>query len=346
MKTVLKAIALVVALSAISAPAQSYSWDRAMALFHQQQWESAADAFQKIELSFPGQTDAYLYAGKAFSNLNRFSDADAALQKYVVSHPQSYEALYLLAYVRFREDKPEDSLELSTRAAKIATPKADDLKIVALDYVLLKDLSSAERYLRQALAMHPQDPEMRYSMARVLYEENKFDLAVAEFKELLRLDPGNLKAQDNLGLALEGKGEMQAAAAAYRKAIEMESAAQPHSEQPYINLGALLNKLNDANGALPPLLRAAEIAPRSAKAHLELGRAYVSLDRLEDAQRELEESARLQPEEGAAHYLLGRVYRRLGNNDQAAKEFALTEEIIRTRRAQSSGTGGMGTPSR
>ena len=63
-------------------------------------------------------------------NLSQFKDAAEALQAYIASHPQSYDAMYLLAYVFFREDEPKESLQLFTDAAKLKTPTSDHLKIV------------------------------------------------------------------------------------------------------------------------------------------------------------------------------------------------------------------------
>ncbi|MBZ5679881.1 MAG: tetratricopeptide repeat protein [Acidobacteriia bacterium] len=320
-------IALLAAMAPL-ARTQSPSFVAAMKLFQQQRWEEAASAFQAIETSSPGETDALLYKGKSLINLGRFADADPALVAYSAAHPQSDETLYLLAYTHFREGKPEESLNLSTRAAKLRAPEADDLKIVALDYVLLNDLASASRYLQQSLQLKPNNVEARYALGRVLYQQNQFDQAITAFQEVLRIDPRNVKAQDNLGLAWEGKNETEQAIAAYQKAIEMDKAAAHHYEQPFLNLGTLLSKLNRSEAAIPLLTRAIEIDAGSAQAHLELGRAYFNASQMDKAQGELEEAARLQPQKRETHYLLGRLYQRLGKTDQAKDEFKTTEDLI------------------
>src|SRR4051794_30463131 len=129
-----------VVLLAGGASSQDNAWQHGMQLFQARLWTESAAAFQTIEASSPGQTDALLFVGRSLINLNRFSDAERALDAYVAAHKQSDEALYLLAFVKFRENQPAESLRLSTEAAKLKPPRADDLKIVAMDYVLLNDL--------------------------------------------------------------------------------------------------------------------------------------------------------------------------------------------------------------
>jgi tetratricopeptide (TPR) repeat protein len=321
--------------------AQSLSFDEAVRLFQEKKWAQAAPAFEQIEAAQPNQTDALLYQGKCLSNLGRFGDADSVLAKYVGMHPKSNDATSLLAYVRFREDKPKDSLQLFTAAAALQTPTPDDLKIVALDYVLLNDFDDAGRYLEIALQMDPANIEARYHLGRVRYQQNRFDEAIAAFQQVLRLDPSNIKAENNLGLSLEAENQVEPALAAYRKAIDLDHAGAIHTEQPYLNLGVLLGKSNRPGEAVSPLTLAAQIAPKSGKLHYELGKIYFTLSQFENARHELEMSVQLDNGSRESHFLLGRTYQRLGQADLAAKEFKTTEQLIHT---QDAGSGAMSSP--
>jgi tetratricopeptide (TPR) repeat protein len=329
-------LVLAVLLSAAAA-AQTGICDQAATLFGERRWAEAAEAFANCDKAAPGQTDALLYRGKALVNQQEFPKAADSLQSYSTAHPESDDALYLLGYVRFRQDQPKESLALFTQAAKRKPPAADDLKIAALDYVLLSDYTSAARYLEQSLQMNPDDVEARYHLGRVRYQQNQFDPAIAAFEEVLRRNPGDVKAEDNLGLCLEAKGRVDAAIAAYRKAIAMESVSSSRNEQPYLNLGKLLTTLNRAIEAVPVLVQAAAIAPGSATIHYELGRAQFNLEHFELAGEQLERAVALDPNNSAPHYLLGRIYQRMGKREQSAQQFKLTEELIRQQNAKSGG---------
>jgi len=321
---------------------QAADFDQAMALFRQKRWKQAATAFANTEKIQPGKTDALLFQGKCLVNLGQFAEADTTLQAYVTGHPKSEDAAYLLAYTYFREDKPKESLQSFTTAAQLKTPTADDLKIVALDYVLLNDYRDAGHYLEEALKIDPENVEVRYHLGRVRYQQNQFDQAIVEFQEVLKRDPGNVKAQDNLGLSLEAENQLDRAIAEYRKAIALDDASTVHSAQPYLNLGALLSKANKSEEASALLAKAAEIDPKSSKIHYELGKAYFDLNRLEDSRKEVGEAVRLDTKNAPAHYLLGRIYQRTGKPDLAAQQFKLTDELMRS---QGENSGGMGMAS-
>jgi tetratricopeptide (TPR) repeat protein len=310
---------------------QASCFDPAMQLFQQRRWAESAAAFVECEKSDPVKTDALLYRGKALVNLGQFADAAAALEGYRQNHPQSDDAAYLLAYARFRQNQPKESLRLFTEAAKLKHPTADDLKVVALDYVLLNDYDDAARYLEESLAMDPGNIEARYHLGRVRYQQNRFDLAIAAFREVLRRDPRNIKAQDNLGLSLEAKNEVDAALVAYREAIKLDETLPLHDEQPYLNLGALLAKSGRTEEAIPLLVRAAALAPNSGKIHYQLARAYFDKNNFEDALRESTKAVSLDPDQSSNHYLLGRIYQRSGSPELAAEQFRLTEKLIHSK---------------
>ncbi len=333
--------ALLVIAVCIAVPAfpQANGMQPAMVLFQQQRWAECAAAFEKVEKEQPGATDALLYEGKCLINLGHFKDADTIIRSYIAAHPQSEDGAYLVAYVLFREDKPKESLALYTSAGKIKPPTADDLKIVALDYVLLNDFSDAGRYLDIALKLEPNNLEARYHLGRVRYEQNRFDEAIAAFQEVLKHDPNNVKAEDNLGLSFEAKNETDQAISGYRKAIEFDTSAKAHTEQPYLDLGTLLIKLNQPEKAVPVLSRAAEINPKSSKVRYQLGKAYFDTNRLPDARNEAEKAASLNPDDVPTHYLLGKIYQRLGKSDLAAQQFKLTETLTRSQEMKSGGMG-------
>ena len=319
--------------------AQNDLYTQALEMFHQHQWSESAAAFQQYEKTQPGKSDASLYAAKAFINLDQIPDAVKILEPYVTNNPKSDDAVYLLAYLRFRQDKPRESLKLYTAGAKLKTPSSDDLKIVSLDYVLLNDYNDAAKYLEDSLKMDPNNLEARYHLGRVRYQQNKFDEAVAAFQEVVRQDPTNAKAEANLGLSLEGKNENMQAISVYRKAIELDEVSANHNEQPYLDLGVLLGKLGRTPEAIPLLTKAAQIQPKSAKARYELGKACLTQNQLDEAQKQIEEAVKLDAANSSNHYLLGRIYQKQGKKDLAAQQFAMTNTLIDKKHASSNDTG-------
>jgi tetratricopeptide (TPR) repeat protein len=326
--------------------AESTSFEQAMQLFQQHHWAEAAAAFAECEKKDPAKTPASLYEGKAFVNLGQFDEAASALENYRNANPRSEDAAYLLAYVRFRQDKPKESLELFTEAARLHNPTSDDLKVIGLDYVLLRDYDDAARYLEEALAADRGNVEARYHLGRVRYQQNRFDSAIAAFEDVLRREPGSVKAQNNLGLSFEAKNEVEAALDSYRKAVKLDEGLPVHTDQPYLNLGTLLAKSGHPEEAISFLARAVQITPNSAQTRYQLAKAYFDLNRNDDALQQAQAAVQFDPQDSSNHYLLGRIYQRSGKADLAKEQFRLTEQLIHAKSANSDSGMGSGTSPR
>ena len=192
--------------------------------------------------------------------------------------------------------------------------------MVASDYVLLKDYPDADRWFSKAVEWNPTDALGWYYLGRTKYNENRFDEAIAAFEHCLKLEPQNVKAEDNLGLSYEGLNRYEEAMAAYRSAIEWQKAAAVKNAGPFVDLGGLLVDTDRTEEGLPYLLEAVQLAPEDYKVHRQLGKAYAHLNQLQKAGAELEKAAELAPENAPVHFMLAQVYRRQGLLDKAKTE--------------------------
>lgn len=302
-------------------------FDQGIAEFRAGNYLSAASLFARAETAAPGQTDALLYAAKSLVHLQNFAAADDALRRYLLSHSNSSDALYMLGFVLNRQNRPSDSLHVYTQAAALAPPTGDDLKIVALDYVLLDDYTNAIRWLEKAVERDPRNEDAWYYLGRAYYTKARLGEARRAFETVLTLNPHSSRAENNLGLILETDGQPAAAMEAYRTSIAWQEQNSHPSEQPYVNLGNLLVEQGQPKEAIAPLERAATLAPKNAYCHLSLGVAFRQLGQFAGAQRELEKATELEPNNATAHYQLGRLYKDIHALDRAQAEFERTAEL-------------------
>jgi len=293
--------------------------------------------------------DAPLAEAHVLLEKGSISEADRVVRQYLQTHPDSADGHFLLGHILFREiqsqarletqlegvqvlgagvppakhgeEKARASLAEFTAGAKFHDPSAADLKIVALDYVLLGDYVDADKWLTKMLGWTPNDAEGWYLLGRTKYNENRFAEAVDAFQHCLKLDTRNVKAEDNLGLSYAGLGRREEAASAYQQAIDWQSRAALKNPGPYIDFGDLLLDENRNEEAVSYLLQAVEIAPRESRAHELLGKAYTRLDQLSKAQTELEEALQLSPQSANLHCMLAPVYRKQGIIDKAKLEY-------------------------
>jgi tetratricopeptide (TPR) repeat protein len=262
-------------------------------------------------------TDPLLEQAGALLGKGSLKEAEVAVRQYLDNHANSANGHFLLGHILFREQKPEASLAEYTQGAKFHDPGAFDLKIVGLDYVLLGGYADADHWLTRSLERDPKDSQGWYYLGRTKYNENRFEEAINAFKQCLRLDPKNVKAEDNLGLSYQGLGRTEDAAAAYRSAIAWQRQMLEKHFGPFLDLGSLLLEQDRTEDAISYLLQAVEISPQESKPHEQLGKAYSRLNELPKAQAELEKAVALSPESASLHFMLGQVYRKQGMTDKA-----------------------------
>ncbi|MCI0539973.1 MAG: tetratricopeptide repeat protein [Verrucomicrobiales bacterium] len=102
----------------------------------------------------------------------------------------------------------------------------------------------------------------------------------ALFRRALAIDPNNEIAHNNLGRALEDRGQIDAAAVHYEAALKNH----PFALSPNVNLGQVLLRRGDTNRALYHLAKPLQRnQPELERAHAALAYAFVKLKRIPEA---------------------------------------------------------------
>ena len=290
----------------------------------------AASSTAKEQATEAQAADALLMEGRSLANAGDLAGAEHAVKSYLEQDLRSAPALYLLGYVLQRANKPKESLEVFTRAAAIRRPTANDLRIVALDYVLLNDYLDAIRWLERAVQEDPQNADVWYDLGRSQMNQGNFVAAEKAFDRVLALVPGDVKALNNLGLSYEAQNRVPDALRVYQEAVTSQRSSAHPSEQPLLNYGTLLISQNRTAEAVAVLESAIKIAPKDAKCREQLARAYQQDDRLPEAREQLEQAVALDPKNPRLHYQLGRLYHRLGSEEKSRSELDLSAKLYGT----------------
>lgn len=125
------------------------------------------------------------------------------------------------------------------------------------------------------------------------------------------------------GAALLAKGELDAAAAKFRKAIELE----PNYAPPHTNLCIVLLQKQEASEALAECQQAVRADPDDSGAHFTLGQALLATENLDPALTEFREAARLQPRDPDAHLYLGKILEEKGDLNGAIAEYRTSYQL-------------------
>lgn len=100
----------------------------------------------------------------------------------------------------------------------------------------LEDWPQAEKYFTATLALKPDDAYALYNLSKVFKLSNQAVAAINILTRLLKLEPGNVSALNEMGALLIDQGHVEPAIQAYRAVIDLD----PTFEMGYRNLYAVL----------------------------------------------------------------------------------------------------------
>jgi tetratricopeptide (TPR) repeat protein len=291
---------------------------------------TACLGWSTVALAQGAAPPAFLAEARTLIAKGDLPQAQGVLEAGLKANPAAVEAHFLLGFVYFRQNKPGPSLAEFTAGAASRDPTAAEFRIVGADYVLLAAYPEADRWFTKATEVAPNDPEGWYLLGRTKYNEAKYTEALDDFQRALTLKPGDVKAEDNLGLSYQALNKVPEARQAYETAIRWQKDSPVRSGAPYLDLGELLLDENELPAAVEALRQAARLSPNNPMAREQLGRAYQQAGDLQSARTELEKAAALAPKSSAVHFQLGQVYRRLGEKEKARAELELSAQLTST----------------
>jgi serine/threonine-protein kinase len=141
--------------------------------------------------------------------------------------------------------------------------------------------------------------------------------AVATLRETVRLKPDDAEAHTNLGLALHSQEKLEEAVAEHREAIRL----QPDDAAVHYNLGIALRDQGKLDEAVAAFRTAIRIKPDDDEAHHNLGSALYAQGKLDEAVAALRAAIRIEPDDAWVHYNLGVALRDQGKPDEAIAAF-------------------------
>ena len=251
---------------------------------------------------------------------------EADLRAALVRQPDSPDLLYSLALALRQEGKSRESLDTYTQAARYRKPAPEDLRSVALDYVMLSDYEDAIHWLELASQLDPNDTNVIYALGRCYYSKDRYVDAGRMFERVLAIQPAHLKAEENLGLVYEATNQPAKAEVALRNAASWANASGT-DQWPFLDLGTFLLDQDRPKDAIDPLRIAAHISAACALCHEELGRALLANHENDEGIAELDQAAQLDPKNPKTHFELGRALRQAGQLERAQQEFAISQKL-------------------
>ena len=148
-------------------------------------------------------------------------------------------------------------------------------------------------------------------------KNNNYELAVSLFQRVLKLEPKDKNAWNDLGRAYLGLNQNEQAIAAFKKQIEIN----PYDEFAYNNMGRAYEQEGKYDEAIQQFHKQIEVNPLDQFAHGNLGGVYVRQKKFAEAVPELEKAVTLQPNNPVLLISLGQAYTATNQTDKGMAQF-------------------------
>ncbi len=169
----------------------------------------------------------------------------------------------------------------------------------------------------EAVRVKPDYALAHNNLGYALAQKGRLDEAIRQYQEALRLDPGCTLAHFNLGNALADKGQIDEAIRQIREALRLK----PDYAEAYNNLGLVLNKKGQSDEAIRHYQEALRLKPSYAEAHNNLAIALADKGQIDEAIRHYQEALRLKPDHAEARNNLGVALNKKGQSDEAIRQY-------------------------
>jgi tetratricopeptide (TPR) repeat protein len=169
--------------------------------------------------------------------------------------------------------------------------KVDKLCQRAQQAIAERDWEKAKQVYLMALGLRSDLPDVHYGLATVYFQLRELTSASHHFKEVTRLDPLRAAAYINLGAVLNLLQQHDDAIAALRRGLQLDNSRV----EGYYNLGLVYRRKNQLDLAIQAYREALRLNPRMADAHFNLANLYMDRDQVKLALAHYEEAAKLRP---------------------------------------------------
>jgi tetratricopeptide (TPR) repeat protein len=262
---------------------------------HEEALEGLEKAFKEPSTDAALRRMAGLHLQRTYTDLDRHSSAVAVALELSRAYPDDPEVLYhagrlfgnyaYLQMVRLARVAPDSVWRHQ------AAGEANESQGL---------LDEAIREYQQVLQVAPKRPGIHYRLGRVQLARSKQgngdaaaeSAAMKEFEQELRIDPTNANAAYEIGEMQRKSGQLEAATASFRQALE----SYPGFEEALVGLGRTLLAAGDPAAALPPLQKAVSLNPRDEVAFYQIAQAHRALGQEAEQQTALATFERLRSE--------------------------------------------------
>jgi tetratricopeptide (TPR) repeat protein len=286
----------------------------------QHKFKESVEVFQEILKRAPLYPGANLLLGISHYGLNQFDKAMDAEKKELVADPKNRDARLYLALALSASGRLFEAIQ------QLETLRADNPEDAALLYQLVVDYKAAAQQMAQRLAkLHPDSGFTHAVKGEVLADNERFDDAIVEYKEVLRKNPDFPGIHTALGEVYWRHKDLEKA----REELKLALLEDPNQPLANYYLADILTTNKNYPEAIPHLEIALSVYPKLTRAYFLLGKCYAGTGDLQRAVETFNTALELDPNYPEVHYQLHVLYARLGDKEKSQAQLQIFEKLTK-----------------
>jgi tetratricopeptide (TPR) repeat protein len=258
-----------------------YELEKGLALFNDGKYEQAVPYFVKASEIEPKYLEAYVYLGRSYLKLDRWTDAISPLQKAYGLAPNEtakviagdlFDAFFGASLSEFGKGNYKASIDHIRQALKINPGSEIAVKelaksLLAFGTKLLSDgnILEAITAFKEAVQLSPNNFDAYLGLAKALFYNGEALNALDAVREAIRINPKDKEILPTLlsfGEKFLSDGKIPASISAYKQALMLS----PLNIDASLGLARAFFNNGDFQNALKAVRNAIKIDPRSDKA--------------------------------------------------------------------------------
>jgi protein O-mannosyl-transferase len=223
-------------------------------------WRSDLSLFQKTVLQSPNSAAIQSSLGVSYYQRGQYDLAIAPLERSLSLEPDAYlSELYLALTLSALGESREADVHLH-RAEELPKDRYPPWSLFGQANVNLKQWDRAIEYDRKEIEVEPQNAVLYTGLGEALQANGQTQESIAAFRQAIQLDPGFLDASINLSITLAEEGDMDGAINLLVSALQSNPRG-PHADAAWFNLGNILAHKSDWQAAANAYKHALDINP-------------------------------------------------------------------------------------
>ena len=180
--------------------------------------------------------------------------------------------------------------------------------------------------MRQLIQADPNSVWFHYANAEVQESLQRFELAIAEYRKVLEMQPRLPGVHLRIGRVLVQSSNDAKVVAEALGEFQQELTIAPQSADAEYEIGEIYRRRNQFEDSLQHFSNAVRFQPDFEEAQIGLAHALLDLRRPREALAPLREAVRLNPQNEVSHFLLASAYKALGETVNYQSEIGLYEK--------------------